>query len=1536
MPDSINLLDDDPEPLKSDSSAQERKYDLFLSHASEDVVFCEQFANDLRNAGVRVWFDRWELQAGDNLLARLNDGLKRSRKVVAVWSPAYWRDHKVWTLAESFAQLAPDLLSRDRPLIPVLIEGEASDVLPLFRSILHLDYRRAEDRPLRFQELLRALDLARPEKAEEERLGLREYPMDRAGLGREGQRRGRRFEDDVAALYRLLDWKTTQDTQLSGMQIDMQIEKRDGGLLTQAIVECKDKRVTNAECDQLLAQENVVSRKLPRYRWIAVSSQGFTADARAALEKAGWDCTTYPDLLSELVRLDSVVDAIVRQYQEHIERQWEGDDQRFIRPFVREEFSDEPKPAVDYFARWLGTSDSGLLVLLGDLGTGKTTLLRFVASQMALAFQQDPLRNPAPVLIELKRVRKEVSLESILISYFNEHGVAGLDFSRFAHLLRAGRVVLFFDAFDEMADRVRWEVTRDNFQQLRRAVQQYGGKAVVSCRTHYFKDRQEQSRVIGMGPTLGQTDTALLEELRGQPDVRVLYLQEFREPEILAYLRRVRGASAEADWQVMKDARELDDLARRPLLLELIVRFIDRLKGRHITAANVYTVCTQFWVQREGESHTVLDSEVRVKLMIELAWRFWQQEADAINYRDLLPFVERVAAEQSIDFGDKDNREAVVNELHAASFLRGDGTGRFTFMHRSFMEFFLARRIQAALEEDARQGDPTRGHQPGNTPLTHLQPVLSTRRFDRKVVYFLTLLDEKNHLVAPVQQLLTGEYQPQASENGLQILYWSARIGCGMEDKIQDMKQLRQAVAKRIPASPQLPRAQLQEIVLEGASLTKANLQGSDFTKANLRNIHLSEANLSESIWIEADARELYAEHCNFQGANLEGALFAGARLRHCRLTKAVYEPSLFATAELEAMIDHKLKPALRREDLTAVVQRGDGGFVRAVAWHPKQDLLSMAGEDNLIRVYRASDGRLLRTLEGHGSTVYSLVFDPSGQRLASGSRDQTVKVWEVARGKLLSTLVGHHSSVNSVAFDPSGKRLASGSADKTVKLWSAASGQLLDTLKGHASWVNSVAFDPSGRRLTSGSRDKTVKLWEAASGQLLSTLEGHRSDVYNVAFDPSGQSLASGSADRTVKLWEAASGKLLSTLEGHGSDVYSVAFDPGGQSLASGGGDQTVKLWHARSGHLVRTLEGHTSLVSSVAFDPSGQRLASGSADKAVKLWEAASGKLLATLEGHRACVCSVAFDSSSQRLASSSADRTVKLWEVASGKLLGTLEGHGSSVNSVAFDSSGQRLASGSADNTVKLWEVPSGKLLRTLEGHGSEIRSVVFDPTGQHLASGSGNQTVKLWEAASGKLIGTLQGYGSFVYSVAFDPTGQRLATGSGDNRVKLWEVPSGKLLLTLEGHGHPVSSVAFDPSGQRLACGSADKTVKVWEAASGVLLATLKGHSGPVRTVGFSPNGKYLVAAGAAGRLQFWDVEGAETFLYLYSFSASSWLALLPDGRFDATPDALPYLAYTERGTFNSYTAEELLKEFHDPAAVESVLSRYGVPVQSDTA
>jgi len=102
-------------------------YDVFISHASEDKDrFVRPLAEALRANDLAVWFDEWDLEVGDPLAERINEGLAQSRFGVVVLSPAFFA--KKWPPAELQALAMLELNDGRERLLPVWLDVGSDDI----------------------------------------------------------------------------------------------------------------------------------------------------------------------------------------------------------------------------------------------------------------------------------------------------------------------------------------------------------------------------------------------------------------------------------------------------------------------------------------------------------------------------------------------------------------------------------------------------------------------------------------------------------------------------------------------------------------------------------------------------------------------------------------------------------------------------------------------------------------------------------------------------------------------------------------------------------------------------------------------------------------------------------------------------------------------------------------------------------------------------------------------------------------------------------------------------------------------------------------------------------------------------------------------------------------------------------------------------------------------------------------------------------------------------------------------------------------
>jgi WD40 repeat protein len=134
--------------------ADDFSYDVFLSHSAKDKAVVRAVAERLRADGLKVWFDEWVLKPGDNIPARIEQGLEHSRVLVLCMSAhAFGSD---WAQLESGTFRFRDPLNQERRFIPLRLDD--APIKGSLAQFLHINWRPAN----REQEYAKLLEASRP------------------------------------------------------------------------------------------------------------------------------------------------------------------------------------------------------------------------------------------------------------------------------------------------------------------------------------------------------------------------------------------------------------------------------------------------------------------------------------------------------------------------------------------------------------------------------------------------------------------------------------------------------------------------------------------------------------------------------------------------------------------------------------------------------------------------------------------------------------------------------------------------------------------------------------------------------------------------------------------------------------------------------------------------------------------------------------------------------------------------------------------------------------------------------------------------------------------------------------------------------------------------------------------------------------------------------------------------------------------------------------------------------------------------------
>ena len=118
--------------------------DVFICYASEDKSeIVERLVSALKDSGISFWYDNADIQWGDSITEKVNEGLRISRYVIVVLSPNFM--NKPWPQRELYSVLNLEASTGDVRILPLLCGNSAErkkilEALPLLNDKFYITW----------------------------------------------------------------------------------------------------------------------------------------------------------------------------------------------------------------------------------------------------------------------------------------------------------------------------------------------------------------------------------------------------------------------------------------------------------------------------------------------------------------------------------------------------------------------------------------------------------------------------------------------------------------------------------------------------------------------------------------------------------------------------------------------------------------------------------------------------------------------------------------------------------------------------------------------------------------------------------------------------------------------------------------------------------------------------------------------------------------------------------------------------------------------------------------------------------------------------------------------------------------------------------------------------------------------------------------------------------------------------------------------------------------------------------------------------
>jgi hypothetical protein len=701
---------------------------------------------------------------------------------------------------------------------------------------------------------------------------------------------GSALEQLVSRHYEALGYQVERNVRLSNHQIDIVARRQvEGASPLCLVIDAKSRSKKNVGVNDVTAFLSVVrdlhSRNLIT-QGIMVTERAFSQDARGLVQGLPiMRLIRLVDLEEELL----IGAALLHKAKGDLERT-SAQKSYVPLPGLFHRYGDPQRinDIVKFVNGWV-KKNTGLLAVLGDFGSGKSTLIERLFIEIADARQREQVRL-YPILLRLRSLRQHADLWTFISANLLENQYISISKGLFFDRLQSGHLLMLLDGFDEIHTGAN---ARERGAYLSRLspLLMSSSPCVLTSRPTYFESRLAMiesfnsqlfsspriarvptrtsegldlanqlagvSVALGLGGSLKMHEDMLLQfiEVEGFGPPQILQFVEKRKKELYEKV----GLSPEGVLKALYLVYHVEDLMSRPLLLSMIVELVvggvldlkDHAKS--LGPSSVYEISTQWALTRDfkkGPENQFLNLGERQEVCRQLALKMLEKSSVELTAEDVteavrssdLNIVKKSVAEDLPEIVER-----IETDVRVCSFLRFSGDGTFRFAHKSYFEFFVAQYVHMALEDPRKYGRP---------PFSKLT---------WEVIFFLSsYVRDLPVFWEMVQRALVD---PQS--------YHQAQRNC----------------LARVALASGRVRGRLKEVSIDKVLVRSATLESLEFSR-----VVLSQVEISDSKLIDWKSKELILSDTLVDNSNITNSQLQmrgkKARMERCRIVNSTLELS--------------------------------------------------------------------------------------------------------------------------------------------------------------------------------------------------------------------------------------------------------------------------------------------------------------------------------------------------------------------------------------------------------------------------------------------------------------------------------------------------------------------------------------------------------------------------------------------------------------------------------------------------------------------